>query len=132
MTAPQTYRVPGYGRSCIVTISRKNKKYDHAREREAIPNERPEGINALVEPCTICYHIHHEYGMNTVTIEKKEYQTLKAAKVRLEALSNQYAPSRRVGARLADLVGILNDVPTFKGKTSVEIQHLIPKLWGKR
>ena len=33
----------------------------------------------------------------------------------------------------ADLVGVLSDVPELRGKTSVEVQHMLPALWnGKR
>lgn len=71
--------------------------------------------------------------MDTVTIEKKEYQALKAARARLEALTNRHTPVRRAPASsLSDLVGALRDVPAFKGKTSVEAQHMIPALWRNR
>ena len=68
--------------------------------------------------------------MDTVTIKTKEYRALKAAKVRLEALLNTHKPDHRAKrTRLEDLVGILSDVKAFQGKTSVEVQHMIPELW---
>lgn len=31
---------------------------------------------------------------------------------------------------IAEFVGILKDVPAFKGKTSVQVQHMTPILWS--
>jgi hypothetical protein len=71
--------------------------------------------------------------METITISKKEYLELVAAKARLDALSNVKKPktARRKGS-FADLVGVLKDVEEFKGKTSVEVQHMIPEMWAKK
>jgi hypothetical protein len=72
-------------------------------------------------------------AMSTITIERKEYRALKAAKARLEMLSNQYSRQRHAGGTpLADLVGVLSDALELKGKTSVEVQHMIPKLWHQK
>ena len=73
--------------------------------------------------------------MDTVTINKKEYRALRAAKERLEALFNVKAqkPTPQVKREsFADLVGVLSDVEEFKGKTSVEVQHMIPTLWHEK
>jgi predicted CopG family antitoxin len=72
-------------------------------------------------------------NMETITISKKEYRALKQAKARLDALSNVTKPkaARRRGS-FADFVGILKDVEEFKGKTSVEVQHMIPDLWMEK
>ena len=73
--------------------------------------------------------------MNTITIDKKEYRELKAAKERLEALQNagtkKYTP-RAQHESFADLIGALSDVKEFKGKTSVEVQHIIRDLWHQK
>ena len=71
--------------------------------------------------------------METVTISKKKYRELVAAKSRLDALSNVKKPkvARRRGS-FADFVGVLKDVEEFKGKTSVEVQHMIPDLWMEK
>ncbi|MDP3772225.1 MAG: hypothetical protein Q8Q94_02530 [bacterium] len=73
--------------------------------------------------------------MNTVTITKKEYRELKTAKRRLDELSN-IPPKKRSSVAteesFADLVGALSDVEEFKGKTSVEVQHMVPEIWSKR
>lgn len=37
---------------------------------------------------------------------------------------------KRENRPFEDLVGVLKDVPEFKGKTSVEVQHMISDLWG--
>ena len=72
--------------------------------------------------------------METITISKKEYHALKQAKARLEALSHRQRRStgRKTQESFADLVGALSDVTEFKGKTSVEVQHMIRDLWTKR
>ena len=71
--------------------------------------------------------------MNTVTIDKKEYRALRAAKERLEALLNKRKPRvREKHTSLNDLVGVLSDVEAFKGKSSVEVQHMIPDLWTRK
>ena len=71
--------------------------------------------------------------MDTITITKKEYKELKTAKARLDALSNIDKPktSERNGS-FADLVGALRDVEEFKGKTSVEVQHMSRDIWTTR
>lgn len=74
--------------------------------------------------------------MDTITVNTKEYRILKAAKARLDALFN-VRPRKSVSLRtkresFADLVGALGDVPELKGKTSVEVQHMIPALWHKK
>ena len=33
---------------------------------------------------------------------------------------------------IQEFVGVLKDVPEFQGKSSVEMQHMIPELWTKR
>ena len=74
-------------------------------------------------------------GMDTVTINKKEYRALRAAKERLEALFNvkTHKPTPRVQREsFADLVGVLSDVEEFKGKTSVGVQHMIRNLWHEK
>ena len=71
--------------------------------------------------------------MDTVTISKKKYRELVAAKNRLDALSNVKKPhlhTRR--GSFADLVGALKDVKDFRGKTSVEVQHMVPELWMEK
>ena len=71
--------------------------------------------------------------METITISKKKYRELMAAKARLDALSNvkkQKITQRR--GSFADFVGVLKGVEAFKGKTSVEVQHMIPGLWMEK
>ena len=75
--------------------------------------------------------------MDTITINKKEYRELQIAKDRLETLLNiksrQHLSSPRAKHEsFTDLVGALSDVEQFKGKTSVEVQHMIPDLWSKK
>ena len=71
--------------------------------------------------------------MDTVTISKREYQKLKAAQARLDALSNVRKPKSNIHrASFADLHGALRDAKEFKGKTSVEVQKMIPELWRKK
>lgn len=71
--------------------------------------------------------------MDTVTITKKKYQELMAAKVRLDALSNIRKPKGKIQqVSFADLRGALRNVKEFKGKTSVEVQKMIPELWSKK
>jgi hypothetical protein len=71
--------------------------------------------------------------MDTVTISKREYQKLKAAQARLDALSNVRKPKSNVHrVSFADLRGALRDVKEFRGKTSVEVQKMIPELWSKK
>lgn len=71
--------------------------------------------------------------METVTITKKEYQKLQAAKARLDALSNvSKLKTTQQEGRFADLVGALRDVEEFKGKTSVEVQHMSRDIWTTR
>jgi predicted CopG family antitoxin len=72
--------------------------------------------------------------METITISKKEYRTLKQAKAQFEALSNvkRNSTKRKTQESFADLVGALSDVKEFKGKTSVEVQHMIRDLWTNR
>ena len=71
--------------------------------------------------------------MDTVTISKKKYRELVAAKVRLDALSNMRKPKGKVQqVSFADLRGALRGVKEFKGKTSVEVQKMIPELWSKK
>jgi hypothetical protein len=68
--------------------------------------------------------------MDTVTISKREYQKLKAAQARLDALSNVRKPKSNVHrVSFADLRGALRDVKEFKnygakniGSTSKLIQ----------
>ena len=58
-----------------------------------------------------------------------------AAKARLQALFNIKSRKNRLGAKhttVDDLVGLLSDVKMFKGKTSVEVQKMIPELWSKK
>ncbi len=64
---------------------------------------------------------------------REEYRALKQAKARLDALSNVRKPkaARRRGG-FADFVGVLKDVEEFKGKTSVEVQHMIPDVWMEK
>lgn len=38
-------------------------------------------------------------------------------------------PAKKKQQSFADLEGILKDVPAFKGKSSVEVQHMIKDLW---
>jgi hypothetical protein len=72
-------------------------------------------------------------NMSNVTISKNEYRKLKAAQVRLDALSNVRKPKGKVErVSFADLRGALRDVEEFKGKTSVEVQKMIPELWSKK
>jgi hypothetical protein len=72
-------------------------------------------------------------SMETITISQKEYKALKAAKARLDALSNVKKPTGQVQhISFADLRGALRDVKEFKGKTSVEVQKMIPALWSKK
>jgi hypothetical protein len=67
--------------------------------------------------------------LDTVTISKKRYRELVAAKDRLDALSNMHKPTGKVQrVSFADLRG----VKEFKGKTSVEVQKMIPELWSKK
>jgi hypothetical protein len=40
--------------------------------------------------------------------------------------------SRNERMSFADLAGVLQDIPAFKGKTSVEVQHIMKDLWIKR
>ena len=71
--------------------------------------------------------------METTTIDTKEYDALKVAKRRLEALSNMKVKQRHITTghpSFADLVGVLGDVPGLRGKTSVEVQHMIPAVWS--
>ena len=71
--------------------------------------------------------------METITITKSEYRKLKAAKDRLDALFNVRKPKGKVQhVSFADLRGALRDVKEFKGKTSVEVQKMIPELWSKK
>ncbi len=73
--------------------------------------------------------------MSTITIDKKEYQELKVAQERLRALQNLDAKKNITHIRrgsFVDLVGALKDVPEFKDKTSVEVQHMIRDLWHKK
>ena len=75
--------------------------------------------------------------MDTITINKKEYKELQAAKDRLERLLNikskqGLSSPRAKRESFVDLVGALSDVEQFKGKTSVEVQHMIPDLWSKK
>jgi len=71
--------------------------------------------------------------METVTISKREYQRLKDAQARLDALSNVSKPKSNVHrVSFADLRGALRGVKEFKGKTSVEVQKMIPELWSKK
>ena len=71
--------------------------------------------------------------METITISKNEYQKLKAAQARLEALSNIRKPKDAIHKiSFADLRGALRNVREFKGKTSVEVQKMIPELWSKK
>ena len=71
--------------------------------------------------------------METITISKKKYRELIAAKARLDALSNvkKSKVARRRGS-FADFVGVLKDVEEFKGKISVGVQHMIPDLWMEK
>jgi predicted CopG family antitoxin len=71
--------------------------------------------------------------METITISKKKYQELMAAKARLDALSNVKKPkaTQRKGS-FADFVDVLKDVEEFKWKTSVEVQYMIPDLWMEK
>lgn len=71
--------------------------------------------------------------MDTVTISKKKYRELVAAKVRLDSLSNVRKPKGKVQrVSFADLRGILKNVKEFKGKSSVEVQKMIHELWSKK
>ena len=71
--------------------------------------------------------------MDTVTISKNEYQKLKAAQARLDALSNVRKPKSNVHhVSFADLRGALRNVKEFKGKTSVEVQHMIRDIWNEK
>jgi predicted CopG family antitoxin len=71
--------------------------------------------------------------METITISKKKYRELMAAKARLDALSNVKKPkAARRRRSFADFVGVLKDIEEFKGKTSVEVQHMIPDLWMEK
>jgi hypothetical protein len=71
--------------------------------------------------------------MDTVTISKKKYRELVAAKDRLDALSNMRKPKGKAQqVSFADLRGALGGVKEFKGKTSVEVQKMIPEVWSKK
>jgi hypothetical protein len=71
--------------------------------------------------------------MNTVTISKNEYRKLKAAQDRLDALSNMRKPKGKgQHVSFADLRGALRGIKEFKGKSSVEVQKMIPELWSKK
>ena len=73
--------------------------------------------------------------METVTISKKEYSRLKASHERLQALSNIKPRRNGSGTKhttVKDLVGILKNVPMFKGKSSVEVQKMIPEIWSRK
>lgn len=45
---------------------------------------------------------------------------------------DQIPPKRKKGVNFRYLVGILKDVPEFKGKTSVEVQHMISDIWASK
>jgi hypothetical protein len=71
--------------------------------------------------------------MDTVTISKKKYRELVAAKVRLDVLSNVRKPKGKAQqVSFADLRGALRGVKEFTGKSSVEVQKMIPEMWSKR
>ena len=42
------------------------------------------------------------------------------------------SPKREKGVDFRYLIGILKNVPEFKGKTSVEVQHMISDIWASR
>ena len=73
--------------------------------------------------------------METIAISKKKYRELMAAKARLDALFNIKPWRNGFKAKhttVDDLVGMLRDVKMFKGKTSVEVQKMIPELWAEK
>jgi predicted CopG family antitoxin len=72
--------------------------------------------------------------METITISKKKYRELMAAKARLDALSNVHKRQsmRKTRESFADLRGGLSDVEALKGKTSVEVQHMIRDIWNEK
>ena len=72
--------------------------------------------------------------MDTITISKKKYRELMAAKSRLDALSNVHrgGGARKPRESFADLLGGLSDVEALKGKTSVEVQHMIRDIWNEK
>ncbi|OGL65641.1 hypothetical protein A3B21_03195 [Candidatus Uhrbacteria bacterium RIFCSPLOWO2_01_FULL_47_24] len=46
--------------------------------------------------------------------------------------SKKIPPKKKKGVDFSYLIGLLKDVPEFKGKTSVEVQHMISDLWASK
>ena len=59
---------------------------------------------------------------DTIDIIQSQYYTI-------VKIPREVKPVKRQQKSFADFEGILSDVPEFKGKSSVEVQHMIPKVW---
>jgi len=46
--------------------------------------------------------------------------------------SRTHAPSQGKKADFSYLLGVLSEVPEFRGKTSVEVQHMLSNIWVEK
>jgi len=50
---------------------------------------------------------------------------------RLKKVDKEEAVNKKEKIDFSSLIGCMADIPEFKGKSSVEVQHMITDLWAK-
>lgn len=50
----------------------------------------------------------------------------------VSAPQKEAPPKKKKTVDFSYLRGLLKDVPEFKGKTSVEVQHMISRIWAEK
>ena len=70
--------------------------------------------------------------MTPIITTTDEEVIIRIPKVEFERLVHREKPPKKKVVDFSYLIGALADVPEFKGKTSVEVQHMIPKIWAEK
>lgn len=65
----------------------------------------------------------------TLRCMQKDIAVIQSRHYTIVKIPRDTKPMKRTRKSLADLEGLLEDVPELKGKSSVEVQHMIPKIW---
>jgi hypothetical protein len=75
-------------------------------------------------------------NMNTKTYttkwkKKREITIMETDHYVVVKIPREMSEQAKHKKKFSDFVGALADVPEFKGKTSVEVQHMIKDIWSK-
>jgi hypothetical protein len=69
--------------------------------------------------------------MSTAIINK-DVSVMETDRYVIVKIPRPSAPQKEEQVSIDEFIGILKDVPAFKGKTSVQVQHMIKDLWSER